>query len=358
VTSARFQQITSRYRNLRIGVIGDICLDRYLEIDPAKQERSIETGLAVHNVVNVRTSPGAAGTVINNLCALGVKQVYPIGVCGDDGEGMELGRALEKLPQVSLKHFHSTPLRRTFTYTKPLVLTSGKPPRELNRLDLKNWTRTPPAIEKLLVKSLAALTSKVDAIIVLDQVDRAGTGVVTTRVLQAIKQVAARLPSLVMLADSRRGLRGFPPLIWKMNRAELARHGGRQSHNRLPLSLAQVQSAAVALARKNQQSVLVTLAQDGVAGASAAGEVFHARALPVRGRIDIVGAGDAVTANLAAAFASGAAIFEAMELAMCAASIVIHQLGTTGTASTGQIKGLLSRQQLTDARSARRSHRH
>jgi bifunctional ADP-heptose synthase (sugar kinase/adenylyltransferase) len=65
-------------------------------------------------------------------------------------------------------------------------------------------------------------------------------------------------------------------------------------------------------------------------------------ALAVRGPIDIVGAGDSVTANLAAALAAGADAREAMELAMAAASLVIHQLGTTGTASVAQMAGLLS----------------
>ena len=69
----RFQEITSHYGQLRIGVIGDFSLDRYLEIDPSKSEISIETGLPVHNVVNVRSQPGAAGTILNNLVALGVK---------------------------------------------------------------------------------------------------------------------------------------------------------------------------------------------------------------------------------------------------------------------------------------------
>jgi hypothetical protein len=47
--SSRFRAITKKYRGLRIAVVGDFCLDRYLEIDPARQERSIETGLPVHN---------------------------------------------------------------------------------------------------------------------------------------------------------------------------------------------------------------------------------------------------------------------------------------------------------------------
>jgi bifunctional ADP-heptose synthase (sugar kinase/adenylyltransferase) len=63
----------------------------------------------------------------------------------------------------------------------------------------------------------------------------------------------------------------------------------------------------------------------------------HFGALPTRGQVDIVGAGDAVTANLTAALAAGAKLSEALELANTAASIVIHQLGTTGTASVGQL---------------------
>ena len=59
--SSRFQIITERYQHLRIAVVGDFCLDRYLEIDPMKQETSLETGLPVYNVVKVRAQPGAAG---------------------------------------------------------------------------------------------------------------------------------------------------------------------------------------------------------------------------------------------------------------------------------------------------------
>jgi methyl-accepting chemotaxis protein WspA len=42
------------------------------------------------------------------------------------------------------------PSRRTPTYTKPILVRSGEPPRELNRLDIKNRTPTSPAIEKIL----------------------------------------------------------------------------------------------------------------------------------------------------------------------------------------------------------------
>src|SRR5260221_11415100 len=102
--SSRFQAITERYRDLSIAVVGDFCLDRYLEIDPARQETSLETGLPVHNVVNVRAQPGGAGTVLNNLAALGGGAIFPVGFCGAHGEGYELGRALAAQPSVRLVH--------------------------------------------------------------------------------------------------------------------------------------------------------------------------------------------------------------------------------------------------------------
>src|SRR6266404_2099972 len=100
----RFRAVASRYPKLKVAVVGDFCLDRYLEIDPARQEISIETGLAVHNVVRVRAQPGGAGTILNNLVALGIGTIYPVGFAGEDGEGFELRRALRERRGVHLDH--------------------------------------------------------------------------------------------------------------------------------------------------------------------------------------------------------------------------------------------------------------
>ena len=70
-----------------------------------KTETSIETGLPVYNVVEVRRQPGAAGTILNNLVALGIGEIHAVGFCGDDGEGYELRRALARRPGVMLEHF-------------------------------------------------------------------------------------------------------------------------------------------------------------------------------------------------------------------------------------------------------------
>ena len=339
MTADRFQAITSKYSSLRMAVVGDFCLDRYLEIDPSKQEISIETGLPVHNVVNLRSQPGGAGTILNNLVALGVWDISPVGLCGDDGEGYELRRALGAKRGVRLNHFLRAPGRRTFTYCKPLVLAPGKAPVELNRLDSKNWSPTPALIQGRLIDSVARLASEMDAIILLDQVDVPETGVITARLLEAIGCILNELPELLIVADSRRGLRGFPKVTFKMNSTELA----FLADEKPPMELEKAKRIAIELARRQKQNVFVTLAEQGMLGASPYGGCEHVPAHPVHGEIDIVGAGDAVTANLTTALAAGATSREALEIANAAASIVIHQLGTTGAATVGEIETILGR---------------
>jgi rfaE bifunctional protein kinase chain/domain len=337
MTPERFAAITERYVRLRVAVVGDFCLDRYLEIDPARGETSIETGLAVHNVINVRAQPGGAGTILNNLASLGVGTILPVGFAGKDGEGYELCQALSGKAGVRLDYFIQTDERRTFAYCKPLVLEAGKTPRELSRFDQKNWTPTPSALSEWLGASVAGLANEVDGFILLSQVDQPETGVITAKVLDAVRGISQAAPHRLIVADSRHSLRGFPRVIFKMNAAELAALTGVPAG----AALEEIKAAAVDLARTNHCPVFITLAERGMVGASAESQVEHVPGLPLRGEIDVVGAGDAVTANLTSALASGASLRETLELANAAASIVVHQLGTTGTASVEQLRALL-----------------
>lgn len=316
--------------------MGDLCLDRYFEIDPARKETSIETSLPVHNVVRVRCQPGAAGTILNNLVALRVGKIMPVAIVGDDGEGFELTRALQRLPGVDLSGLIKTAERRTFTYSKPLLMHQDKAPEELSRLDIKNWTPTPFELQKKIAESVRALAAQADAIILLDQVDQADTGVIGGIVLEAVAEAAAARLGLLILADSRRSLRRFPAIDYKMNAAELGLFFGQID----AFSIGKAKERVSELEVSTKRRVFVSMSEHGMLGA-AQGVVEHVPALPVRGEIDIVGAGDSVTANLTAAISAGASMREAMELAQLAASIVIHQLGTTGTASPEQMAELL-----------------
>ncbi len=328
-----FKQLADRYARLRVAVVGDYCLDQYLEIDPDHTEISIETNLPVHNVRRVRSQAGAAGTILNNLVALGIGTLHAIGFCGEDGEGYELRRALEQADSVNLDRFIQTPDRHTFVYRKPLIMHADRAAEELSRLDRKNVRPTPESLRHRLATSLNEVAPEVDAIILMDQVDHPNTGVVTDPVKQAAHHAARQREALPVLADSRLGLGAYPPMGFKMNLHEFKTIAGIRSGP----PVATVRDHAAALAKKNGQPVFVTMAEHGIVGALANGRVAHVPAHPVHGPIDIVGAGDSVTANLTAALAAGADLTQAMQIAMAAASLVIHQLGTTGTASPEQI---------------------
>src|SRR6202047_3925125 len=73
---------------------GDICLDRWCTYDPSEAEPSRETGIPRVGVISTTVTPGAGGTVANNLAALRVGRVSVIGAIGDDGFGHELRFAL------------------------------------------------------------------------------------------------------------------------------------------------------------------------------------------------------------------------------------------------------------------------
>lgn len=87
--------------------------------------------------------------------------------------------------------------------------------------------------------------------------------------------------------------------------------------------------------------MFITLAERGIVGAAPKVSAVHVPALPVKGEIDIVGAGDSVTAVLTLALAAGAEIEEAMTLSQAAAAIVIRQLGTTGSARVSDLRRIL-----------------
>ena len=213
------------------------------------------------------------------------------------------------------------------------MIEPGRPPRELNRLDSKNWTPTPEALQRDLAGRVTELADRVDALILLDQVDLPETGVVTALVKQAAAAALRANPGLIILADSRRGLSDFPSMGFKMNAAELARMAGTPV-----VGVAAVQQHAADLSACTGGPVFVTLAEQGIVGAS---PWLRTRSRPGppgprrdrRRRRRRLGNG-----LLASALASGASQREAMELAMAAASVVIHQLGTTGTASVTQLR--------------------
>jgi bifunctional ADP-heptose synthase (sugar kinase/adenylyltransferase) len=335
LTAADLEQILTRIPGLTIGVLGDLFLDRYLDLDAALTEPSLETGLDAYQVVRVRPNPGAAGTVINNLAALGVRGVPVVAVIGDDGEGYELRQALNRLRTVDAQGVFPWDGRRTPTYTKPMLHERAQTPRELNRLDIKNRSVLPAAAEDQVLRALADVWPRVDALLVLDQVSEADCGVVTTRVRQRLTELGESTPDKLILADSRECIGLFRSVWLKPNQAECVRAIGATA------GPDQAQTCAGELARRAGRPVFCTCGERGIVVVdprSVAPVPLRVPAYPVHGPIDIVGAGDSTSAGIACAVAAGVGLAAAAAFGNLVASITIQQIGTTGTASPEQVR--------------------
>lgn len=331
LTDAVLERILARIPTLTVGVLGDLFLDRYLDIDAALTEPSLETSLDAYQVVRVRNSPGAAGTVINNLAALGVQRVCAVSVIGEDGEGDDLRRALNALGMVDTDcvTVWDSRIFHTPTYVKPMWCEAGQRPRELNRLDIKNRSPLRPALERLLLESLKEVWPQVDALLVSDQVSEADYGVVTARVRQWLAELAETNPDKLILADSRERIGLFRSAWLKPNRAECAKAAGDGP------------DAAAELARRAGRPVFCTCGGEGILLADPdrdSSRTVLVPAYPVAGPIDVVGAGDSTSAGIACAVAAGATLKEAAAFGNLVASITIQQIGTTGTASPEQVR--------------------
>src|SRR5258708_24960771 len=169
------ERILDTPQKLSIAVVGDLFLDKYLDLDGALTEVSVETGLNAYQIIGVRCYPGAGGTVLNNLRALGVGKLHAISVIGDDGEGYELRRALHDR-QVDTSGVVVRADRMTPTYTKPMLSQADGPASELNRLDIKNRSVAPTDQDRQLMARLDALAGAVDAAITADQVTERNHG--------------------------------------------------------------------------------------------------------------------------------------------------------------------------------------
>lgn len=330
LTYERLDAILSRIQDLRIAVIGDFFLDKYLVTDPALAEVSVETGLEARQVVEVRCSPGAAGTVTNNLAALRIGTIHAVGVIGDDGEGYELLRGLRERG-VTTDRLLQARERFTPTYTKPMVrMPDGEV--EINRLDVKNRTPLSPdwslRILSALEELLAPGASRVHAVAIMDQVQERDCGTVTDLVREGLATLAAAHPDVLFFADSRTRIGEYRGVTVKPNAVEAARAVGRED---------EAGEFGRDLAVRVGSTVFLTVGAQGILVCTR-DSATHVPALPVTGPIDIVGAGDSTTAGIVCALCSGATETEAAAMGNLCASVTIRKLGTTGTASPDELR--------------------
>lgn len=315
------QEILAKLPSLSALVVGDVCLDRWCTYSPGLSEASRETGIPRIAVVRTELTPGAAGTVVNNLAELGVGEVSLLGLVGDDGFGYELKQALSRR-RVACDLLLTHPGYPTFTYTKLINELTGV--EDLPRVDFVSAAPTPAVIESQILAQLEQWAGRFDVVFICDQAETAIGGLITPAIRQAVASLAAQQ---FFFVDSRAHLEGFRGVLLKPNQEEAEAVCRRLFGN----------ARAFGKLRELTQApmLMVTHGGDGVMLVRAEGELWVPTA-KVANPVDICGAGDSFSAGAAMAMAAGASPEAAIAFGHRVASVTIMKRGT-GTASPPEV---------------------
>jgi rfaE bifunctional protein kinase chain/domain len=315
----------------RVAVFGDFCLDAYWLIDRDTGELSIETGLPVHRVRQQRYGLGGAGNVVANLADLGVARVRAVGLIGDDLFGRQMRELLRQRNVDADGLLDGQADWQTLVYAKPCLGDE-----ELNRVDFGAFNALAPATLDALAEQLDRAAADSDIVILNQQVPG---GVSTDVMIERINDIIARRSGCRFIVDSRHRAEQYRGAMLKLNAHEAARLLGAPRPLEERISSEDADDLAARLFARTGQPVFVTRGPNGIVVADPAG-LRDVPGIQVLGRIDPVGAGDAVLAALAAVLGSGGDHLAAARLANLAAWITIHKLQTTGTASPAELRAV------------------
>jgi rfaE bifunctional protein kinase chain/domain len=316
-------EIIDKFSACRVLVVGDICLDRWCRYDPAEADISRETGIARIGVVGTEVTPGAGGTVANNVAALGAGRVAVLGAIGQDGFAFELERALAER-RIDYHLLVASPRIQTFTYTKLVNDATGA--EDKPRVDHINTRTLPDEVEDQLIANFHSAYRDFDIILISDQAETDHGGVISPALREMISDVAERNPEKIVIADSRNRIEQFRNVIAKPN--------GQEADRACRKVLGVIDYVRLRKAI-GTRPLVVTRGADGATLVTDQGET-RIPAPPTDQPVDTCGAGDSFAAALGLALQVTGDIETAVRLGVLVSGITIMKKGT-GTASPAEV---------------------
>jgi rfaE bifunctional protein kinase chain/domain len=311
----RLLAIIDRMAGVRVALLGDLVLDRFVLGTPKRISR--EAPVIILRFEGQQDIPGGAANALANLAALDV-EVVPVGVVGDDEPGQALLKVLAQ-QGVNTGTVLKVPGYRTPTKVRVLGGGASSLKHQVARYDIEDKLPATGIWHDRLLRSLHDAIASAAAVALSDY----GYGTVSPEAVQEI--CGGRSGQPMVCADSRYRLRelagvsGITP-----NLQELEEVVGRQL-----VSDDEVAEAAEELRQALGASfVLATRGNQGMTLVETNQAPTH---LPVFGSdevADVTGAGDTVLAVLVAALAAGASPKDSAALANYGGGIVVMKLGT------------------------------
>ncbi len=330
-SAARMKRFIPRLRGKRIGVMGDLMLDRYLWGNASRL--SPEAAVPVVDFVEQSESLGGAANVAANLAALGAR-VEVFGAIGND----EPGRAIRKgLRTANIAQHGVIADARRVTTVKTRIIARHQ---QVVRVDHERRDPLRPDLREKLLRALFSALKNLDALVLSDYDKGIISDDFADRVLSACHQL--QVPVFVKPKTSRLyAYRGARAIVCNAKEASFF----------VTRSLASEVSFAEAgfalLAHFGCSAVVITRGEKGMSifeeGSpkhlhipATSFEVTYARAgqsgiehgAGGRQVFDVTGAGDTVLSVLSLAMAAGVSLADAAALANTAAGVVVGKLGT------------------------------
>lgn len=325
------RKILERISRVKVAVIGDFCLDAYWFVDISMSEISIETGQETRPVMTQKYSLGGAGNVTNNLAALGVGETFAFGVIGPDPFGREMLRLMTEAGINTENLVVSGDEWQTHTYSKPYIGET-----ELNRIDFGNFNRLPEKIADELIGRLKRIISKVDAVIINQQVP---SGIHTGYFRKKLAELILLNEEKLFITDSRNYNDYFDGSVRKMNDIEALRLCGIARKPDEPVSHSELEDAGKQLFRRYGKPFFITRGAKGSMICDAGG-LKEIPGILILAKTDTVGAGDSYLAGAASALAAGCTMEEAAYIGTLTAGVTVQKLFQTGTATPVELMGL------------------
>jgi len=334
-STARLKRLIPRLRGKRVGVLGDLMLDRYLWGTASRL--SPEAAVPVVDFAGQSNCLGGAGNVAANLATLGAL-VEAFGVIGKDAEG-EVMRKCLRAAGIGDKGVSSE--RGRVTTLKTRVIARH---HQIVRIDREREEALSSGTEEKLLRSLFASLRHLDALVLSDYDKGVITDAFADRVLSAAHQL--KVPVFVKPKTSRLyAYRGARAIVCN------AKEAGFFVRRSLVDEKSFEEAGRALLAHFGCSAVVVTRTEKGmsifeetspryVSIPATSFEVTYARVgqpgmeRGATGRqvFDVTGAGDTVLSVLALAVAAGASLVDAATLANTAAGVVVGKLGTATVA--------------------------
>jgi D-beta-D-heptose 7-phosphate kinase / D-beta-D-heptose 1-phosphate adenosyltransferase len=313
--------LESGFGDLKILVIGDIMLDRYIIGDV--ERISPEAPVPVLRHVQRYDRAGGAANVALNLAGLGCQTVLA-GFWGDDAEKADLAAILQQTG-VNTAGVVSGTLP---TISKTRIVGRRQ---QLLRMDIESRDQPPAAEMQQLIDRTVALVPGVNAVILSDYAKGAVSPALCEAVIRAAH--AAKVPVLVDPKTADFGKYAGAMTVCP-NLQELSVATGVAAHHTDEL----LKAARALMVRHGFKFLTVTMSEKGITILGPDGDYNS----PARARevFDVSGAGDTVIATLAASLAGGLHIQSGVELANLAAGIVVGKVGTVPIAQHELIAAL------------------